>query len=299
MKNLSSLMILIQKSSSNDQKEYERLLSSFKNNLRIMIRLYYGASILDNSFIETGKISKLSIDNLDNEFHIHKVKITSKQFKENLMINILSLLEKNIDIIIENIIIANEKNIKLSEKISLLMQINDCLINMVDDIEYDCSYKQEFIKIIEMFMMSYNNSSSIMKILNKELGKLEDFCETNNKLLFKGSISDDIILQNLILLSYVLCTGNTSLKKILYVPEKVNTKDKVAIKSLFESLGCLINEKGKTYIFKCFEMSYPLVRSQFYDYEYNNDLKCGINAMLLLSFLSENKKLVSYINKLI
>lgn len=290
--------------------EYQRVIESFHNDMRLAMRVINGMSILDDSFLELGYIpddplNNFGIKSILWDGNLNSKLVSSNTFKGRFIMNMILTIDMNFDDILndELKLIGKKKNQR--EAINLVYQIRDCIGNFIVSFsDRKSDYTDELKKISELVsLISVNpdKSKDAFKVANREIGRLHDML--NPGFLDGVKPSDDITVQNLLLLSYVLATDSANVKRTFTVPEDVNIKNTETVKTLIEVLGkCIIDKRDDgdiPEIYKWYLHALPKKYYRFSDVNYNEYLAEGCRAVSFLEFYANDKSISKLIKKLI
>lgn len=207
-----------------------------------------------------------------------------------------------------------------------LTKIADACYDLNDDgkfIEYDC--KIEYVTytvgracdlITNMLRgkdysedMTYFVELSIYLQTDKEtrkknFKKIEDIHEQSfllsNRLKTLSHADQDISMDTILKLSYMVCTHDPSVKRKIIFIEGYRFKDMKTTKNMIEDLGGLLIDNIDTYkinpLFKLFIKSDPLVWSRWK--EVSNELAVGIYALNFYKFIMNDRRIGKRISKI-
>jgi len=193
------------------------------------------------------------------------------------------------------------------ECVGLIYQVRDCLGNFIDMIaDNNPDYRDELLKVNELIVFSDNEyfkrSKKTLGVVSRELNRLDEMLHPG--FLDSGKPSDDIVIQNVCLIAYVLATGSSNVKNTFMVPEEIDIRNEDDVKVMIEVLGnCILSRRVSTRpypeIYKWFLHSLPKIKYKFKDINYNKSLAEGCRALSFVSFYSGSKEIKKLIKKMI
>lgn len=292
--------------------ESRRVVTSFHNDVKLAVRVLNGLPILDESFLDNGCLSDDPLNTYAYKSILWKgdmklEPVSSNIYKGRFIMNMLLSIDKYFDEITlkELDLRGNKKNVK--EYINLIYQIRDCIGNFINLFADDTKdYRDELLKVHELMVMAdemyFKKSKKALKVVSREMNRLDDML--NPGFLDGKRPSDDILIQNVCLIAYVIATGDSNIKNTFMVPEDITLKDEDSIKVIIEVLGqCIINRRVSTKpypeIYRWFLQSLPKISYKFKDINYNIHLAEGCRALSFVSFYSGSKSISRLISKMI
>ncbi len=301
--------------------EYSRVVDSFHYDVGLAVRVLNNMSLLDSSYIKTGVrtspadlILESYLTSILWNGKLDTVPVKSNIYKARFIINMLLNIDSNFEHIIAKELKYRGKKKNHKEAINLIYQIRDCIGNFISYFaSNNVSYRDELFKISELIGMADSfyskNAKEVLETVSKQILRLEDMLTPG--FLDGERPSDDIILQNVCLLAYVLVTGSPNVNNTLLVPEEVTIKDSTTIKGLVEILGQCIIDKREKYeskeleyidypdVYRWYLTSLPKIYYKFGDINYNSKLAEGCRALSYLAFYSNSRPIEKIISKMI
>lgn len=292
--------------------EFRRVINSFHDDVKLAVRVLNGLPILDDSFVELGY---LPVDPLNSyayksilwEGSMNTEPISSNIYKGRFIMNMLLTIDKNIAELVREEIEAIGKKKNDSEAISLIFQIRDCIGNFINAFaDNKKDYRNELRKLSELisrksddYHRRYHNS---IIVADKQIDRMIDMLHPG--FLDGQRPSDDIIIQNLLLIGYVMATGTDNVKNTLLVPDETTLKDKESIKALIEVLGgCILKKRNSESpypeVYRWFIQSLPKFTYKYPDVVYNKELVEGCRALSFVNFYAGNISITRIISKMI
>ena len=114
-----------------------------------------------------------------------------------------------------------------------------------------------------------------------------------------GYMPDDIAIDTIVKLAYVLCTGDTNLKRLVKFKKIEGIDRYYDVRGILETLGYAIEKKRKTkkrpIMYQAFVKASPDIRTKYDDVNRNGYLRTAIIALNYVEFVCDDK----YVTKLI
>lgn len=147
----------------------------------------------------------------------------------------------------------------------------------------DYSYTHHMKSLIELRLVRDCNpkKEKFIRFYDKEIGYIKECCKTN--LLGKLNEDDDIIINDITKLAYMLTTENTKFKHCGTVSEGTSLENKRLLKEILGRLGyaILVNREkcGMNPMFKAFIKSKPEINTNMRDVNQHIELSVALEAL--------------------
>lgn len=292
--------------------ECRRCIVAFHDDIRLAVRVLNGLPILDDSFVETGVLP-------DDPLNLYAYKsilwrgsmksepVDSNIYKGRFIMQMLMSIDQSFDEMIWKEVEYRGKKKDEKECVGLIYQVRDCLGNFIDMLaDNNPDYRDELLKVNELIVFSDNEyfkrSKKTLGVVSRELNRLDEMLHPG--FLDSGKPSDDIVIQNVCLIAYVLATGSSNVKNTFIVPEEIDIRNEDDVKVMIEVLGnCILSRRVSTRpypeIYKWFLHSLPKIKYKFKDINYNKSLAEGCRALSFVSFYSGSREIKKLIKKMI
>lgn len=244
----------------------------------------HGVTLLQNLDIDAGfkKASKL-------KWGEHS-EIYGLNFRGKFMTLLLKYLARNSHAIIKRDV--DEKSYK-----KYLNGIDDMLINIsgfvTGFLSSNFSYANMSYYILKYTFLSQKVDSDIATKFEEARCFLKEACR-------KGE-SDDLIINNLLKLAYVLSTNSVNFKKTPEYLENLSTSHKDVVEHQIGELGYAImhrfSKSGSSALINIFVEAEPLIETRFKDIE--PDVAMGVQALMLTGLLLDDDYIWKFINMMI
>lgn len=289
--------------------EVSRVIESFHVDVKLAVRVLNGLSVLDDSFLELGYIPEDPLNmyaykSILWDGELKSEKISSNVYKARFIMNLLLSIDKFFDIILCNELEYRGSKKNNYEMISLIYQVRDCIGNFIIAFsDNKKSYFDELIKILELTIMidNFNKDKKFLKVLTREITRLSNMI--NPGFLDGKRPDDEVLIQNVCLLGFVLSTGSANVKNTFLVPDGTKLKDKESIKTMVEVLGsCIIKRRDEDHLpemYRWFLQSLPEISYRFTDINYNQALAEGCRALSFVNFFAGDKGISKLISRMI
>ena len=178
----------------------------------------------------------------------------------------------------------------------LITKLNTFTVNFTAK---NADYSKSAKELMEIFMVSEKSDTTdkVMTIFEQQGEIIKDACA--NKNLY----DDDVIINNIIKLSYVTATGSPNVSGCPKFKEGVTYKNAKILKKQIRKLGKeIVKERRKRKrpgMYKAFTKAMPLYYSRFSDINEDYYLNVGTKALSYLKFLLNDKKCNKYIDSII
>lgn len=290
------------------KKRFNILFSNFRFFIMDLIMMingidkddyFFGDGITTNiSFKFNKKFKEFSCLNFDSD---EKGEMNSLKFRARFATLILFYFMKNIDRIVDKIYEKSEKDgDEYKHKYTILSEIIKRLNSfVVTFLSKNGEYKEHLDSLIEVIMITDKDG--------KDAGKIMKIYETQSEFVKVACKSheydEDLMINNIIKLSFVMATEKTKLKNCPKYKEGITTNNRNEVRSQIKKLGKAIlrerrNEKPNFY-YKLFTKSIPLYYSSFEDINDEHALNVGTKALMYLRFLMDDKNVSKYIDKMV
>lgn len=307
----SNIQIIPMGDSIEAKVDYTKTIDTFVESIGYLKKKIHGLPLLDEKFIQYGYCDEPSKEELLERSDLWRGKYTSEPIQSKIFMgrfisSVLTVMEEDIRLIIDNEVKYYKKKDDYNIKKDLLQQIVQCIGSFLMKVYSGKGYTDELFKIFELLTVydkdGTKNGKKVMKVMEKELRRLDAMLVSG---FFVGEkVSDDVILQNTCLLAYVLATGNPDVSNTFMVPETSNIKDKDSVKEVIQMLGYAIMDNRITIpklpdMYVCFLSSLPKIEYRFKDINYNLCLREGCRALSYLYFVCGSDKLKRIIKRII
>lgn len=223
------------------------------------------------------------------------------KFRGRFVTKLLFFFLKHIDEIIDTIaeesegIYESKWNVRFNILNEMIFRLNSFVATFLTK---DTYYEEHLEKLLELFMIytKKERSVNVIETFNEQKEFVKQACRTHE-------YDEDITINNICKLAYVMSTENMKLKDCPRLEEGMTRKDYQSVKEQISDLGYAILErrcKEKEHpLYRMFTKSNPLYYSKFPEVNEEYDVNVGTKALLYLKFLIDDKYVSRFIDKLI
>lgn len=287
---------------------YQMSLRSAESYLLIIWKILHGLpmSSLDNAsdfevtnyFYQTSKLW----------FRTEVAPVESDLFIGRFLSEVSLYLTHNLDKIVVDYVIHATKDIKVMSKITMLDQVILCFANLAKNMICGKMYKEESDKLFEMATMCADGGMKrrvrLINVYNEQMRILRETSK-NGILGTDFVIEDSILINNIVLLAYMMVTEDVKADNMFSINPKISFSDEVSVKNVVFNLGKKILEY-KDFVIQSRNMRFAkdtelaglyqiFIRCKpKFSYRYENlqrdtCLREGCRALSYLGFLSQSK----------
>lgn len=227
--------------------------------------------------------------------------INGIKFRGRFVTKLLFFFMKHIDDIIDTI--SEESNSSGESKWKIRYNIlNEIIIRLnsfvVSYLRKDIYYEEHLEKILEIFMIYRKKEKSVdvFETFKEQKEFVKHACKTME-------YDEDIMINNICKLAYVMSTENMKLKECPKLEEGMTRNDYYSVKEQIADLGYAILKrrcKEKEHpIYKMFTKANPRYYSKYPEVNDEYEINIGIKALMYLKFLIDDKNVDRFIDKLV
>lgn len=297
---------------------YQMSLKSAETYLMLVWKLFHGLplNVLEND--NDLEVMHYFYQNSDLWFRTGIAKIDSDLFIGRFLSEVALHLAKNLDKLVVDYVIHATKDIKVSSKIDMLDQVISCFSQLARNMICGKAFVEESDKLVEMATICADGGikrrTRLIQIYNKQMAVLRD--TTKNGLLGTDFMVDDaIIINNIILLAYMMVTEDPKAEGMFTINPKITFDDSVAVKRVVAKLGSRIvdyremvvasrrmpfaKQNTLSTLYETFIRCKPEISYRFDDIRKDEYLREGCRALSYLGFLSQSKVVHAILGKMI
>lgn len=269
--------------------------------------------VSDGSFIHM--TYKVSLDNdyfVENSYLFHmnnfkKYEINSDEFRGRFVTLLCMKLGDIIPDIVDSRFVLSKKKLNEYEEKELILHdviriFNRFIISYLEghDFEKDLFNVFTLLSIQKAYKKKFKKYK--MKMLETVHEQKDRLIDGRSGLKFVPSLmEDDIAINNVIKLAYVVTTESLDISKTPYISDGISVKDSREIKELVEALGATINlyDRKKPLLYQIFMKTIPNIEVKWSDVNFNLNLKTGCKALYYLDFICHDRKIHQLIQSMI
>lgn len=252
---------------------------------------------LEYSFSFNDKFKAMSKLGFDRE---SKDDINSLKFRARFVTKLLFYLMKHLEDIVYSISDnGDEYNSKWKVRYGVLKEIifrvNAFTTSYLSN---DIQYRNHLEKILE-FMLIYTKREESEEIIETYCEQIEFVRRACKTMEYK----EDLMINNIIKLAYMMSTENMKLKNCPKPIEDMDWKDYESVREQIAGLGsAILKRRGKEKehpLYRLFTKAMPLYFSKYPNVNEDYEINVGTKALLYLKFLIDDKDVDKYIDKLV
>ena len=226
-------------------------------------------------------------------------------------------LSNNLDKIVVDYVIHTTKSIKVKNKIDMLDQVIMCFSQLAINMIRKKPYVGESDKIFEIATMcadgGIHRRTRLIRVYNEQMSILRDTSK-NGILGSDFTVEDSIIINNIVLLAYMMVTESKPDEMFTIDPE-ITFTDEMAVKQVVTKLGKKImyykdliiegmqispmDDGIVSRLYEIFITCKPKITYRFIDIQKDEYLREGCRALSYLGFLSQSKMVELILQKMI
>lgn len=263
------------------------------------IHLVYPVSIENDYFVENSYL-----------FHLNnrkKYRINSNEFRGRFVTLLCMKIGDLIPDIVDSRFVLSGKKVNEWEEKELILHdvikiINRFIISYLDNDDFENDLFNLFVLITLRKAYKRKYRKYKMKVLTTFKEQKDRLSEgrTSNRLI-KPLMDDDIAINNVIKLAYVVMTENLDISKTPNISEGITLKDSREIRELVEALGASINlyDRKLPFLYQIFMTTIPNIVIKWDEVNTNLNLKTGCKALIYLDFICHDKNIHKLITSMI
>lgn len=256
--------------------------------------LFSDGFTLNCEFKFDDKFKKMSSLDFDTK---EKSDINDMKFRGRYITKLLFYVLKHVDDMID-VVYDECKNyydskgkIKYNILNEFVLRLNSFIVTYLSE---DASYREHLEDLMEFFLIYKKRYQSVevMETFREQSEFVREACHTM-------SYDQDIMINNIMKLAYMMCTGDVKLRKCPKLIEGMRNDDFMDLKEQIGCLGYAIMERTEKestdLLYQLFSKSYPLYYSKFPDVNELIELNIGTKSLTYLKMILDD----FYVNKFI
>lgn len=227
------------------------------------------------------------------------------RFKIRFLTFLSSFVIKHLKDIADICYIINDDGefIEYESKVDYLHYTTERLCDLICNMLMNLNYGDDLLYFSEIFIYLDITSDTLKKNLKKARNLREQTDILKFRLRKFSGADQDVSMDTLIKLSYMVATTDPKIKGIFDFPEGYKFYKGTMTKQLVQDLGNAIMHSRKNWkipeMFKFFAKSDPLLFSRWRDINFNDSLLVGTIALYFYSFVVNDKRIRSRISSLL
>lgn len=276
-------------------------VDTFIANVKVCNAILNNQSVLSKDYLLGDEYAEYLVNRspLWGDYKLYPV--DSIEYRARFVNLLLTYLASNIyDILADEVVFLNGHE-KVTDKLKLLRQLIDCLIDLIGGVIKNDYHKQLF-RLYDL-LLPIRRKEAILKMSSREIDNLKNLIKLD--VLSGRKPEDYIVVQNLCSLTYLMSTGDRNMRSRILVSESVRIRNKNEMYEVVDALGTsIINYKKVfddrfTVLYKLYLFALPEIRSKFDDINFNESISEGCRALYFIAFLINDKNITKLVKRIV